>query len=285
MDDPQAHVRRTVTPTRVLAVRSERHLEVPDQLATEEPMEIRVAGPGQEPQPIAVTMRTPGHDFELAVGFLRTEGLIHRSVDVASVRYCAMPPGEEQHFNIVTVDLRGPAPETTERTRNFTINSSCGVCGKATLDQVELECPIIGPGPTVPGSLIPSLPHRLRQAQRLFDQTGGLHAAGVFDGNGELMWLREDVGRHNAVDKVVGHAFLADRLPLSQMILHVSGRVSFEIVQKAAMAGVPVVAAVSAPSSLAVEAAERLGLTVVGFVRDATFNVYTHPERIDLDAP
>jgi FdhD protein len=255
---------------------------MPDQLATEEPMEIRVAGPGEDSQPIAVTMRTPGHDFELAVGFLRTEGIIRSFNDVASVRYCVMPQGEEQRFNTVTVDLRAPYVPNGPA-RNFGINSSCGVCGKATLDQVELECPIIGPGPQVRASLIAALPNRLRQAQRLFEQTGGLHAAAVFDVAGELGCLREDVGRHNAVDKVVGHAFLADELPLSEAILQVSGRVSFEIVQKAAMAGIAVLAAVSAPSSLAVEAAGRLGMTVAGFVRDGTFNVYSHPERITLE--
>jgi FdhD protein len=227
-------------------------------------------------------MRTPGHDFELAVGFLRTEGIIRSFNDVASVRYCVMPQGEEQRFNTVTVDLRAPYVPNGPA-RNFGINSSCGVCGKATLDQVELECPIIGPGPQVRASLIAALPDRLRQAQRLFEQTGGLHAAAVFDVAGELGCLREDVGRHNAVDKVVGHAFLADELPLSEAILQVSGRVSFEIVQKAAMAGIAVLAAVSAPSSLAVEAAGRLGMTVAGFVRDGTFNVYSHPERITLE--
>ena len=277
-----ANIRRTVTPARVLAVRSDRHLELPDRLATEEPMEIRVVGPGEESQPVAVTMRTPGHDFELAVGFLRTEGIIHAFDDVATVRYCDMPEGEEQQFNIVTVDLRVPYLPTGPA-RTFGINSSCGVCGKATLDQVELECPIIGPGPHVPASLIASLPHRLRQAQRLFEQTGGLHAAAVFDVAGELGCLREDVGRHNAVDKVVGHAFLANQLPLGDAILQVSGRVSFEIVQKAAMAGIAVLTAVSAPSSLAVEAAARFGMTVAGFVRNGTFNVYSHPERIALE--
>jgi FdhD protein len=280
-----ADVRRTVTPARVLAVRSQRHLEVPDQLATEEPMEIRITAPGEDARPIAVTMRTPGHDFELAAGLLRTEGIVHRAADVVAVRYCEVPQGEEQLFNIVTVDLRAAVPDALAAVsaRTFAVNSSCGVCGKATLDQVELECPIIGPGPKIDGALIPALPDRLRTGQRLFDLTGGLHAAGVFGIDGTLISLREDVGRHNAVDKVVGHALLAGNLPLSQHILQVSGRVSFEIVQKAAMAGIPVIAAVSAPSSLAVEAAERLGLTVIGFVRDATFNVYSHPERIALD--
>jgi FdhD protein len=275
-------VRRTVTPVRVVAVRPDRHLDVPDQLATEEPMEIRAAGPGQEPQAVAVTMRTPGHDFELAVGFLRTEGLIDGLADVAAVKYCELPPDAEQQFNIVTVSLtRRFDPAGYERA--FCATSSCGTCGKASLDQVEVWCPPVVDQVRVAASLIPTLPDRLRQAQRLFDQTGGLHAASTFDAEGRLGCLREDVGRHNAVDKVVGHALLAGSLPLGARVLMVSGRVSFEIVQKAAVAGIPVIAAVSAPSSLAVSAAERLGVTVAGFVRGGTFNIYTHVERIDLD--
>jgi FdhD protein len=274
-------VRRTVTPARVIAVRPGRHLHVPDRLATEEPMEIRAAGPGQEPRAVAVTMRTPGHDFELAVGFLVTEGLIAGGRDVATVRYCDLPADEEQRFNIVTVGL------TTDfdpggYDRAFCATSSCGTCGKATLDQVEVWCPPLEDPVRVPGSLVPALPGRLREAQRLFDQTGGLHAAGLFDSAGRLQCLREDVGRHNAVDKVVGHAALAGTLPLRGRILMVSGRVSFEIVQKAAVAGIPFVAAVSAPSSLAVEAADRLGVSLAGFVRGDSYNLYSHPERVEL---
>ena len=275
-------VRRTVTPVRVVAVRPDHHLEVPDRLATEEPMEIRAAGPGQPAQPVAVTMRTPGHDFELAVGFLRTEGLIAGAGDVAAVRYCDLPAGEEQRFNIVTVGLTvGFDPAGYDR--RFCTTSSCGTCGKASLDQVEVWCPPLDDPLRVPASLVPELPDRLREAQRLFDQTGGLHAAGLFDATGRLECLREDVGRHNAVDKVVGHALLGGELPLRGRLLMVSGRVSFEIVQKAAVAGIPVIAAVSAPSSLAVEAADRLGVSLAGFVRGGTYNLYSHPERVDFD--
>jgi FdhD protein len=274
-------VRRAVTPVQVVAVRPDHHLSMPDRLATEEPMEIRAGGPGQVPQPVAVTMRTPGHDFELAVGFLRTEGLITGSGDVAAVKYCELPPEEPQQFNIVTVALTRHFQADGYR-RAFGATSSCGTCGKASLDQVEVWCPRVSDGFAVAGSLIPTLPDRLRAAQRLFAQTGGLHAAAIFDADGRLGCLREDVGRHNAVDKVVGHALLDGTLPLSSWVLMVSGRVSFEIVQKAAVAGLAVVAAVSAPSSLAVEAAARLGVTVAGFVRAGTFNIYSHAERIDL---
>ncbi|HEY3209361.1 MAG TPA: formate dehydrogenase accessory sulfurtransferase FdhD [Actinomycetota bacterium] len=275
-----APLRRTVTATRVLAVRDRDGFEQPDRLATEEPMEIRAEGPGHAPVSIAVTMRTPGHDFELAVGFLCTEGLIHSRDDVASVVYCDLPPGEQQ-FNVVTVRLARPFdPESVKR--NFYTTSSCGVCGKASLEQVQLSCTPVASGPSVPASVIAGLPGALRETQRIFEQTGGLHASGLFTPDGEVLSVREDVGRHNAVDKLVGEALLGGDLPLSERILMVSGRVSFEIVQKAAMAGVPMICAVSAPSSLAVESARELGMTVVGFVRGSSFNVYTGPERVQM---
>jgi FdhD protein len=275
-------VRRTVTPVRVVAVRPDHHLDLPDRLATEEPMEIRASGPGQSPQPVAVTMRTPGHDFELAAGFLRTEGLITDGADVAAVKYCELPAEAEQRFNVVTVELTRPY-DPGGYGRSFCATSSCGTCGKETLDQVEVWCPPVVDPVRVAASVLPALPDRSRDAQRLFAQTGGLHAAAIFDAEGNLEVLREDVGRHNAVDKVVGHALLGQTLPLSGRVLMVSGRVSFEIVQKAAVAGIPVIAAVSAPTSLAVDAAERLGVTVAGFVRGGTYNIYAHPEHIDLD--
>jgi FdhD protein len=274
-------VRRNVAVARVLAVGEGRARERADRLAAEEPMEIRVAGPGQEPVPVAVTMRTPGGDFELAVGFLYTEGLIAGRGEVVRVSYCEDPGPEDQRFNVVTVDLARPFDPGVLR-RNFYATSSCGVCGKAALEDVEVRCATLPFGFVVPGTVLAGLPEALRRGQRVFDQTGGLHAAGLFDAEGRLHALREDVGRHNAVDKLVGEALLADELPLSERVLQVSGRVSFEIVQKAALAGIPVVAAVSAPSSLAVAAADRLGMTVVGFVRDGRFNVYTHPERVAL---
>jgi FdhD protein len=232
---------------------------------------------------VAVTMRTPGHDFELAVGFMVGEGQIHGRDEVASVRYCDLPPDEPQLYNVVSVFLTGPFdPAGAER--RFYTTSSCGICGKASLDQVEVNCSAIPPTEPLPASVVMSLPERLRKAQRIFEQTGGLHAAGLFDAAGKAVAVREDVGRHNAVDKLVGRALLAGELPLSDRVLMLSGRVSFELVQKAAVAGVPVICAVSAPSSLAVEAAERLGLAVVGFVRGRGFNVYSHPERVDLEA-
>jgi FdhD protein len=280
MDQGDGPVRHPTTDVQVIAVRPEHHLVKPDRLATEEPMEIRAAGPGQEAAPVAVTMRTPGHDFELAVGFLLTEGLVADQGAFASVRYCQLGPDEEQQYNIVTVRLN--VPWEAGPPRPFAATSSCGVCGKATLDDVVLSCPPIAPSAALPHRLIAELPDRLRAGQQIFDATGGLHAAAVFDRAGEVVCLREDVGRHNAVDKLVGHAALGHQLPLSDHVLMVSGRISFEIVQKAAMAGVPVVGAVSAPSSLAVAAGDRLGVTVIGFVRDSKFNIYSHPERIDL---
>ena len=223
-------------------------------------------------------MRTPGGDFELAVGFLFTEGLIVPG-DVRRVAYCDDVPGEDQRYNVVSVTLGRPFDAERLR-RNFYANSSCGVCGKAALEDIEVRCVPVGPGPEVEVAVLVSLPERLRGAQKVFERTGGLHAAGLFTSEGEQEVVREDVGRHNAVDKVVGERYLAGAVPASTRILQVSGRASFEIVQKAAVAGIPIVSAVSAPSSLAVQAAERFDMTLVGFVRDGRANVYTHPERV-----
>jgi len=276
-------LRRNVTHAHVVAVHDGVRAERADALATEEPLEIRVAGPGQELRSVAVTMRTPGGDFELAAGFLFTEGLIAPG-EVRRVAYCDNLPGEDQQYNVIAVTLERPFDFDLLQ-RNFYATSSCGICGKAALDDVEVRCAPVAPGPEVAGDVIVELPKRLRRAQKVFERTGGLHAAGLFTPEGELMTLREDVGRHNAVDKVVGEELLAGSTPLSDRVLQVSGRVSFEIVQKAAVAGVPIVSAVSAPSSLAVEAGERFGQTIVGFVRDGRFNVYTHPERIAVGPP
>lgn len=276
-------VRHATTAVRVLsASESAPGTERPDRLATEEPMAIQVRGRHQEPTSVAVTMRTPGHDFELAAGFLVGEGLLRHRHELAAIRYCDVA-SEMQHYNVVTVDLTVPfLAEFAER--HFFASSSCGICGKASLDQVEVSCPAVTPGPVVSRSVILSLPASLRRVQRIFEQTGGLHAAALFDTGGRLIQSREDVGRHNAVDKVVGHGFLAGETPLRERILLVSGRVSFEIVQKAAVAGIAITCAVSAPSSLAVEAGERLGMTVIGFLRGEKFNIYSHPERVDLNA-
>lgn len=272
-------LRRSVVRVRTTAVRGRVADERPDVLAAEEPMEIRVEGLGQEPVPVAVTMRTPGGDFELAVGFLFTEALIAGREDVRRVGYCEDPGPPEQHYNVVTVALTRPFDASVLH-RNFFAASSCGICGKAALEDVEVHCAPIAPGPRVAPEVVRGLPEALRRAQRVFERTGGLHAAGLFAPTGRLLSAREDVGRHNAVDKVVGEALLAGALPLSGRVLQVSGRIGFEIVQKAARAGIPLIAAVGAPSSLAVDAAERLGVTLVGFVREDRFNVYTHPERI-----
>ncbi len=265
----------------MLAVRDGVRSERPDDLATEEPMEIRVEGPEADPVSVAVTMRTPGNDFELAAGFLFTEGLIDDRDDIRRVSYCEDLPADEQHYNVVTVSLtRAFDPDALRR--HFFANSSCGICGKATLEQVEVRCERVPAGPVVKGEVLSELPRGLRTAQKVFDRTGGLHAAGMFAPNGTLLAVREDVGRHNAVDKVVGEQVLVGGVPLADRVLQVSGRLSFEIVQKAGRAGIPIVSAVSAPSSLAVEAAEHLGMTLVGFVRDGRFNIYTHADRVAL---
>jgi FdhD protein len=273
-----------VTGVRAIKVRPGRHLELPEHLATEEPMQILLAGPGQEAEPLAVTMRTPGHDFELATGFVLTEGVAARH-EFVSVDYCEAKAGAdpEARWNHVTVRLNRPWTPP-ERPRNFVAASSCGTCGKATLDDVEVACGVLASGTPFEPDLVPLLPERLRAAQKAFERTGGLHAAGLFDRTGDLRFAREDVGRHNAVDKVVGATLLAATpADPADLMLVVSGRVSFEIVQKAAVAGLGVIAAVSAPSSLAVSAAQRLGVTIAAFVRGDSYNVYTHPQRLGLE--
>ena len=235
-----------------------------DVVAVEEPLEIRIGG-----QPVAVTMRTPGHDEELALGFCLSEGL--RPVT-------AQPPADLA-ANIVEVDA--PGFDRERLARSFYTSSSCGVCGKGALEAVAVEAPPVDSRLVVPASLVASLPDRLREAQAAFAATGGLHATGLFEEAGELLCLREDVGRHNAMDKVVGWAFSEGLLPLARSVLCVSGRLSFELVQKAAVAGCPVLAAVGAPSSLAIQLAADRRITLVGFVRDGRLNVYTEPWRID----
>jgi FdhD protein len=277
-----APVRRAVSDVQVVAFDAAGSRRRPDRLVTEEPMEIRVSGPGQEPAPFAVAMRTPGNDFELAAGLCFTEGLITGPDELESIAYC-LGPEREQMFNVVTVRLRTRVPESL-RDRRYLSNSSCGICGKAALEEIEVRCAPVGDGPTVRAGALGSLPDQLARHQSVFDQTGGLHAAARFTADGTLRETREDVGRHNALDKLVGNALLERELPLAADVLLVSGRLSFELVQKAAVAGLPVLCAVSAPSSLAVAAAEQLGQTVVGFLRDGRFNVYAHPERIDMNA-
>src|SRR5438105_10429699 len=247
-----------------------------DTLAAEEPLEIRVDGTA-----LAVTMRTPGNDFELAAGFLLTEGVVENAGQIRTLRYC-VAEDESQEFNVLNADLAPGAPGRAGAERTFMATSSCGLCGKASIDGVRARSPfdLRADATEVAASVLASLPDRLRGAQRVFDRTGGLHAAGLFTADGELVCLREDVGRHNAFDKVIGWAALDGRLPLRGHIILASGRASFELTQKALMAGIPVLASVSAPSSLAVELAEEAGMTLVGFLRGATMNVYAGEHRV-----
>jgi FdhD protein len=271
---------RHVTSRRIVAVRGE-SLEVrDDRVVGEAPLEIRAAGPLQEPVAIAVTMRTPGSEAELAVGFLRTEGLLDGQEVLGTVG--GDPGSLSQPDDTIVVRLSAPFDDAKVAERHFIATASCGICGKASIDEIALRCDPLPDGPVVSRAVVLALPDLLRAAQRAFDETGGLHAAGLFSPKGELIAIREDVGRHNALDKLVGSQVLAGAMPLHERILMVSGRVSFEIVQKAAVAGIPIVAAVSAPSDLAIETAERLGLTLVGFLRGDGFNVYAHDGRIDL---
>lgn len=273
---------RVTTRTRITRIDALSCQARPDTLVVEEPLEIRVNG-----KPLAVTMRTPGSDVELAQGFLLTEGLIAGRADIASVRYCnSAGPDGVNTYNVLDVDLApGVVLPDMGIERNFYTTSSCGVCGKASLDAIvqrTRHSPADDPV-RVDTTTLAALPTTLRAAQKVFATTGGLHAAGLFTAAGELLVVREDVGRHNAVDKVIGWAVEQQRAPLAGTVLLVSGRASFELVQKAVMAGIPVLAAVSAPSSLAVDLARDSGLTLVGFLRGQSMNVYTHDQRVRSD--
>lgn len=290
----------STTGARVWVVESEAaHLRT-DQVATEEPLEIRLraAGidPGDGPLPVvrrrgqgarvrtvAITMRTPGADFELAAGFLHGEGVIRRGDEILGISHCEDADlDDDKRYNIVNVDLRGDVlPDLQALERHFYTTSACGVCGKASLESLRIRgCPIIPPGPGVDADVIRGLPDALRAGQDVFAATGGLHAAALFDVDGTCLAVREDVGRHNALDKLVGWALLQGTLPLGRHIVMVSGRSSFEILQKSLMARVPIVCAVSAPSSLAVSLAREFGITLIGFLRGDRFNVYTGLERV-----
>ena len=250
-----------------------------DTLAVEEPLEIRTAG-----RKFAVTMRTPGSDIELTQGFLLTEGVIGSREDIRIIRYCDGIDDEGGNtYNVLDVDLAIDVDlDAPNLQRNFYVSSSCGVCGKASLEAVRTTTrySLTDDDLVVSSSVLAELPSKLRAAQRIFDSTGGLHAAGLFTPEGELLAIREDVGRHNAVDKVIGWALENERVPLRRTILLVSGRASFELVQKAVMAGIPLMAAVSAPSSLAADLAEESHLTLVGFLREHGMNIYTHAARV-----
>lgn len=277
LPDPQATA--PASPVQPLKVRlGSGAVPFDDVVATEEPLEIRVEG-----RSIAVVMRTPGHDEELAAGFLATEGVVKKARDILEVSQC--PSTGNVHGNVVDVLLGGVVVNWDSLTRHVFSASSCGVCGKATLDSVFQNFAPIGTEWAVTPEVIASLPDKLRAAQKTFGQTGGLHASGLFTRNGDLVCLREDVGRHNALDKVIGHALMRSDLPLSDHILMVSGRVSFEIMQKALAAGIPLVAAISAPTSLAIDFAERGGQTLIGFLRGETMNVYTHAGRVETQTP
>jgi len=287
---------------RVWVVESGQFRPRTDQLATEEPLEIRLraagiaddAGPlpvfrrrsqGTGQRTVAITMRTPGADFELAAGFLYGEGIVRSGDEIAGISHCDEPDlDEDKRYNIVNVDLRRDVlPDLQALERHFYTTSACGVCGKASLESLRLRgSPTIPSGPEVDAEVLCTLPQRLRAHQGVFDATGGLHAAALFDADGSLLAVREDVGRHNALDKVVGWALLGGRLPLSRQVVMVSGRSSFEILQKSLMAGAPIVCAVSAPSSLAVSLAREFGITLVGFLRGDRFNVYAGVDRVRM---
>ena len=263
-------MRRNILSVPIHKVNAGSETSAQDLVAVEEPLQIRLDG-----RDLAITMRTPGHDRELAAGFLFTEGFLRDAGQISSIT--------TDEKGAIDVALAGAMPlDPDQSARNFYVTSSCGVCGKASIDALRAAgCPTLLRGrPLIDSRILPGLPARLRESQAVFEHTGGLHAAGLFDASGGLLASREDVGRHNAVDKLAGWAFLENRLPLSDHILMLSGRISFELVQKALVAGIPIVAAVGAPSSLAIETALRFGMTLVGFLRGETFNVYAGSERL-----
>ncbi len=298
----RAHRPGATTRTSTWEVRETGARRADDTLATEEPLEIRLVYGGRR-YPVAVTMRTPGADFELAVGFLVNEGVLKSRGQLARVSYCVdRDVGEEQRFNIVNVELAAPivagtadppdpacgpiVPDLARLERHFSMTSACGVCGKATLEDLHQRgYQPLPAGPALRAEVLQSLPAQLRQAQALFETTGGLHASGLFSADGDLVAVREDVGRHNAMDKLVGWAFLNDKLPLTGNVLLVSGRSSFELVQKSLSAGVAVLCSVSAPSSLAVDLAREFGLTLVGFLREGRFKIYSGAARLGVTVP
>jgi FdhD protein len=251
-----------------------------DRVTVEEPLEIRVGS-----QTLAVTMRTPGHDFDLAAGWLLAEGIVHRPEEIVRLEHCREVRSPEEEGNVVIVRATAPAGDALDRARRMLVtSSSCGLCGKGSIESIHGRFPPVESDARVSPEVLGVLPERLRRSQAAFGETGGLHAAGVFELSGELLASREDIGRHNAVDKVIGHLFREGRVPLSRSILLVSGRTSFEIVQKAVAAGIPIVAAVSAPSSLAIDLARDARVALVGFLRDGAFNLYSGEDRLAVPA-
>jgi FdhD protein len=272
-------VSRVTARRKTLRITPAGEIRRPDTLAVEEPLELRIDG-----QSLIVTMRTPGSDIDLAHGFLLSENIIGSAGDMVSARYCAGTDADGHNtYNVLDIQLRTPTPILG---RNFLSNSSCGLCGKTALDQVRTHTrfPLPAGSPTVDAIVLAELPDRLRSRQKIFDATGGLHAAGLFTADGTSLAVREDIGRHNAVDKVIGWALREGRIPAHDLVLVVSGRASFELVQKAVMAGIPIMVAVSAPSSLAVDLAAETGLTLAGFARGDTMNIYTGSHRLTVPA-
>ncbi|RIK33558.1 MAG: formate dehydrogenase accessory sulfurtransferase FdhD [Chloroflexi bacterium] len=269
------------TKRRIWSVENGQVTRKTDYLATEEPLEILLRA-SEEQRTVAITMRTPGNDYELAAGFLYSEGIIGDKLDIVQMTYCMDGSGQTQEYNALRVQLRRTTlPDLAQLERYFFTNSACGVCGATMLDDLaQRNLPPISAGPVVTPQLLAELPGALREAQSLFETTGGLHAAALFTTEGQLVALREDVGRHNALDKLIGWGLLNRQLPFHGKIILVSGRASYELLQKCRVAGAPIFCAVSAPSSLAVELAERFGITLVGFLRGQRFNVYTGAERI-----
>jgi len=268
--------------TELVALDGETRSRKSDAVVTEEPLEIRLTGGGAT-QTLAVTMRTPGNDFELAAGFVYSEGIVRTLQDIRGITYCLDASVEpEQRYNIVSVELTGALPDVARFERHFTMNSSCGVCGRAQLDSLrELGVAPIDDGVRISAQTLYALPERMREAQRIFESTGGLHAAALFTASGETVAVREDVGRHNALDKLIGWGLINARLPFARCVLLASGRASYEILQKSLMARIPVVASVSAPSSLAVDLAREFDVTLAGFVRGTRANIYTAAQRIE----
>jgi FdhD protein len=273
-----------VQPTEIIRVQGAQHEVTPDLIGWEEPLEIRMGyGPEQSRQQISlsVTMRTPGHDYELALGFLFTEGVVASYDQIESIKHCEDAGRQEERNNIVRVELKPDVVvDFAKLQRNFYTTSSCGVCGKSSIDAVRVACRHIPDGVTMAASVIHVLPEKLHQQQPGFEHTGGLHASALFQTDGSWIMAREDVGRHNALDKVIGAMLFQRQVPLHRHVLLVSGRTSFELIQKAAVAGIPIVAGVGAPSSLAVSLAKEVNITLLGFVRNNRFNIYSGAHRI-----
>ncbi|MEQ9592075.1 MAG: formate dehydrogenase accessory sulfurtransferase FdhD [Cyclobacteriaceae bacterium] len=274
----------SVKPVDIIKVSVDGSKTTPDLMAVEEPLEIRIGyGPlgARSQKNLAVTMRTPGHDYELATGFLFTEGIINSFEEIESIKYCEDVGKQEEKENVVRVELKPSVQLDFEKLqRHFYTSSSCGVCGKSSIESVHVTCGQLQSEVKVNAAVIYSIPNKMRQAQQIFEHTGGLHAVGLFDVEGNLRHSREDVGRHNAMDKVIGASLFKKEIPLSNSIVVVSGRASFELVQKALRAGVAILVAVGAPSSLAVSLAREFGMTLLGFAKEQSFNIYSTSDRI-----